>query len=75
MFQELVCASSSEMETNILLEGFMEAERVHGLRYMKFIGDGDSSIHPTLIQNVPVWDHAIQKLECATTCLSAIVEP
>ena len=32
---------------------------------MKFIGDGDSSIHPTLIQNVPVWDHAIQKLEGA----------
>ena len=61
------------METDILLEGFMEAERVHGLRYMKFIGDGDSSIHPTLIQNVPVWGHAIQNV--LTTCVSAIVEP
>ena len=41
MFQELVCnwASSSEMETDIFLEGSMEAERVHGLRYVKFIGD------------------------------------
>ena len=58
-------ASSSEMESDILLEGFLEAERVHGVRYTKFIGDSDSSVHPTLIQNVPVWGHAIQKLECA----------
>ncbi len=26
-------ASSSEMETDIILEGFLEAERVHGVRY------------------------------------------
>ncbi len=58
-------ASSSEMETDIILEGFLEAERVHGVRYTKFIGDGDSSVYPTLLQNVPGWGHAIQKLECA----------
>ncbi len=57
-------ASSSEMETDILLKGFLESEKVHGIRYTRFIGDGDSSVHPTLIQNVP-WGHAIQKLECA----------
>ena len=34
--------SSSEMETDIILEG---AERVHGVRYTKFIGDGDSSVY------------------------------
>lgn len=27
-------ASSSEMETDILLEGFLESERVHGVRYL-----------------------------------------
>ena len=43
--------SSSEMETDIILEGFLEAERVHRVRYMKFIGDGDSSVYPTLLQN------------------------
>ncbi len=32
---------------------------------MKFIGDGDSSVYPTLIRNVPGWGHAIKKLECA----------
>lgn len=58
-------ASSSEMETDIILEGFLEAERVHGVRYNKFVGDGDSSVHPTLIQNVPGWGYIISKLECA----------
>lgn len=38
---------------------------MHGVRYTQFIGDGDSSVHPTLLQNVPGWGHAIRKLECA----------
>ena len=70
-------ASSSEMETDILLEGFLEAERVHGVHYTKFISDGDSSVHPTLIQNVPGWGHAIQKLECANhmcKCYHGVLE-
>ena len=58
-------ASSSEMETDIIVQGFTEAEKVHGVRYTKFIGDGDSSVYPTLIQKVSGWGHAIKKLECA----------
>ena len=57
--------SSSEMESDIILQGFMEAEKVHGIRYTRFIGDGDSSVHVTLLQGVPEWGHAIKKLECA----------
>ena len=49
----------------MLLEGFLEAKWVHGVRYMKFIGDGDSSVYPILLQNVPGWGHAIKKLKCA----------
>ena len=30
-----------------------------------FVGDRDSLIHPTLLESVPVWGHAIKKLECA----------
>ena len=61
--------SSSEMEPDIILEGFLECERVHGVRYTQFIGDGDSSVHSTLLQSVPGWGHAIKKLECANhTC-------
>lgn len=58
-------SSSSEMETDIILEGFVEAERIHGVRYTTFIGDGDSSVYATLIQRVPEWGHAIRKQECA----------
>ncbi len=53
------------MESNIILEGFQQAEAVHGVRYMRFIGDGDSSVHSTLIQCVPVWGRFIEKMECA----------
>ena len=62
-------ASSSEMETDVIVEGFCEAERVHGVRYTTVIGDGDSSVYPTLIEQVPGWGHCIRKLECANhTC-------
>ena len=48
-------ASSSEMETDIILEGFVKAEQVHGVRCMRFIGDGNSSMYPPLLANVPDW--------------------
>ena len=57
--------SSCQMEPDILLEGFQQAERVHGVRYLRFIGDGDSSVHSTLIQGVAGWGRHIKKLECA----------
>ena len=38
---------------------------MHGVCYIQFIGDGDSSVHSTLIQNVPGWGFAISKMECA----------
>ena len=57
------------MERDIILEEFLEAERVHGVRYTEFIGDDDSSMYPTLIQNVPDRGHGIRKVECANhTC-------
>ena len=57
--------SSCEMESNIILEGFQQAERVHRVRYVRFIGDGDSSVYSTLIQGVSGWGWPIKKLECA----------
>ena len=47
--------SSSEMEPDIILEGFKQVEEVHGVRYKRFVGDGDSSVYPILFQNVPQW--------------------
>lgn len=57
--------SSSEMESDIILEGFCKAESTHGVRYTQFIGDGDSSVYTTLLQHVPVWGRDIVKIECA----------
>ena len=60
--------SSSAMETDIILEGFLKYETQHGLHYISFIGDGDSSVYPTLILSVP-WGYVITKIECANHCI------
>ena len=44
--------SSSSMETDIIVQGFKEAETKYGLRYTKFVGGGDSSVYPALITGV-----------------------
>ena len=51
------------METDIILEGFLQAEKKHGVRYLQFVGDGDSSVYPALLEQVP-WGRSIKKLEC-----------
>ena len=66
--------SSSEMEPDIILEGFKQAERVHGVRYIRFVGDGDSAVYPTLIQCLPGWGRYIKKMECAITAASVIAQ-
>ena len=45
------------------------AETKYGLRYTTFIGDGDSSVYPTLVPEVPGWGHVIRKVECANHCV------
>ena len=57
--------ASASMEPDIIVEGFQKAEQQHGVRYIKFIGDGDSSVHAQLISGVKGWGYAIQKQECA----------
>ena len=61
--------SSQAMESDIILNGFLEAEETHGVRYTKFIADNDSSVFTRLQEEVPVWGRAITKLESANhTC-------
>ena len=36
--------------------------------YIEFIGDGDSSVYPTVISSLP-WGFAIKKLECSEVFL------
>lgn len=57
--------SSAAMESDILVTGFNEAEYTHGLRYMRVIGDGDSSVMANIQQYVPLWGNRVEKIECA----------
>ena len=54
---------SSSMETDILVQGFKEVEMKYGL-YTTFTGDGDSSVHASLVTEVPGWGHTIHKIAC-----------
>ena len=65
------------MESDLILEGFLAAEKQHGVRYINFVGDGDSSVYPTLVLNVPGWGYSIKKQECvnyALKCYRASLE-
>ena len=52
------------MEVDIIFEGFWMSESIHGLRYLWFIGDGDSSVYNSLITGVPTYGYDITKVEC-----------
>ena len=57
--------SSSAMETDIIISGFNVAEQMHGVRYMRVVGDGDSSVMTNIQQYVPIWGPMVSKVECA----------
>ncbi len=69
--------SSQAMEAAVFLEAFSECESVHGLRYMRIIGDGDSNTLSKLISEGPHWCKHIVKIECANhacKCLRSSLE-
>ncbi|VDI80112.1 Hypothetical predicted protein [Mytilus galloprovincialis] len=69
--------SSQAMEADIIVEGFLEAERKHGVRYMRLVADGDSSVEARIRQHVPVWGQRVEKIECANhacKCLRSHLE-
>ena len=47
-------ASSQAMEPDFIVEGFLLAEKKHGVRFMWFIGDGDSSVFASIQEKVPI---------------------
>ena len=60
--------SSTAMEADIIAAGFRQSEAMHGIRYIKVIGDGDSSVLHTIHTTVPYGRH-VTKLECANHCV------
>ena len=70
-------SSSQAMEADIIVDGFKQAEQKYELRYMRFIGDGDSSVYTHIQEQVPVWGCHVTKLECANhacKCLRSSLE-
>lgn len=57
--------SSTSMEADIISSGFQLSESMHGLRYMKVIGDGDSSVLYTIHTTVQPYGKQVEKIECA----------
>ena len=53
------------MEADIIVEGFKLSEQMHRLRYIWFIGDGDSSVYHAVVIGVPSYGRFVQKVECA----------
>ncbi|XP_074026881.1 uncharacterized protein isoform X2 [Leptinotarsa decemlineata] len=56
--------TSTAMETDIIVEGFKCSLEMHGPKYMKMIGDGDSSVHNKLLESRPYGHMLVQKIEC-----------
>lgn len=53
------------METDGILKIFERSEQERGVRYSKFLGDGDSSSYPTVRQAKPYGDDiVVEKLDC-----------
>ncbi|CAD6216493.1 GSCOCG00011338001-RA-CDS, partial [Cotesia congregata] len=57
---------STAMEASIIVEGFNCSVEMHGLIYACFVGDGDSNVHKTILDNNPYKDYDIMvsKKEC-----------
>lgn len=57
--------SSTAMEADIIVEGFKCSVEMHGIKYNKLIGDGDSSVHRKLVDALPYGPEAlVKKIEC-----------
>ena len=61
-------SSSATMEVDILIRGFNSAESKHGLRYVRVIGDGDTSVVSSIKQFVPVWGNMETKGGMCESC-------
>jgi hypothetical protein len=69
--------SSQAMEADIIVDGFLSAESTHGVRYMRLVADGDSSVYARIMEQVPVWGAHVTKIECsnhACKCLRTNLE-
>jgi len=60
--------SAPAMEANIVVDGFNASENMHGVRYLKFVGDGDSSVYAKIQEKV-LYGKQVRKMECTNHAL------
>jgi hypothetical protein len=61
---------STSMESDIIIEGFKRSIEMHGVKYMRLIGDGDSSISKKLCEIRPYGSCSmVEKIECTNHLL------
>lgn len=56
--------SSGKMEVEAIIEMFQRSEKNYGVKYMNYIGDGDSKTYMGIINAAPYGDTSIIKKEC-----------
>ena len=59
------------MEADIIVDGFNKSEVMHNLKFLSFIGDGDSSVHAKIISNVK-YGKDILKVECINHLVKSV---
>lgn len=65
--------SSSSMEQDIITEGFNQSISQHGLKYKKFIADGDSSVYANIKSRVN-YGNEVEKIECTNHAIKNFVK-
>ena len=63
--------SSQAMEADIIYKGFPKAN-TFGLRYIRMIGDGDSSAYSIIVKNLPDCGKYVVKIECTNHCVKCL---
>lgn len=63
IFAIRTAGSSSAMEADIIVEGFNPSESMHGLKFMRFIGDGYSSVFAKIKREV-TYGQSVEKVVC-----------
>ena len=61
--------SANAMESDIIFEGFKCSEKLYGVRYKWFVGDGDSSTYKRILCESPYDNCVVQKIECSNHLL------
>lgn len=61
--------TSTSMESAVIVEGFKSSMEMHGLKYTKLVGDGDSSVTKKLLIEKPYGATLIEKVECVNHLL------